>query len=249
MLYNGENPILRIAGVEHMVWKGGTFSVAPRAYSALAFRMRGSAVIQSGGKEVEVQTNDLLYLPQGLAYKAQYTDTEMLVIHFVTAKDDEELKIYSFQNGEEFYKRFLKACALWEKKEPGYEAYIMAQLYAILGMLLERETKATLPKHFLGAVSLINSNYRRNDLTVERICAEAGIGGTVFRRLFRKHYQKTPVNYITDLRLEYARNLIAGGTSVEDAAYESGFNDPKYFARVVKKCFGCTPRELKAYGK
>ena len=119
MLYNGENPILRIVGVEHMVWSGGTFSVAPRTYSALAFRIAGSALIQSGGKEEEVQTNDLLYLPQGLAYKAQYTDTEMLVIHFVTAKNDEELKIYSFQNGEEFYKRFLKACALWEKKEPG----------------------------------------------------------------------------------------------------------------------------------
>ncbi|MBQ3099216.1 MAG: AraC family transcriptional regulator [Kiritimatiellae bacterium] len=36
---------------------------------------------------------------------------------------------------------------------------------------------------------------------------------------------------------------------IETAAYESGFNDPKYFARVVKSRFGCTPRALKAYGK
>jgi AraC-like DNA-binding protein len=37
--------------------------------------------------------------------------------------------------------------------------------------------------------------------------------------------------------------------TIEDAACESGFNDPKYFARVVKKHFGCTPRDLKLYGK
>ena len=57
------------------------------------------------------------------------------------------------------------------------------------------------------------------------------------------------MEYITRLRLEYARRLIANGVSVESTAYESGFNDPKYFARVVKKHFGCTPRNLKTYGK
>ena len=36
---------------------------------------------------------------------------------------------------------------------------------------------------------------------------------------------------------------------VTNAAYESGFNDPKYFARVVKKCLNCTPRDLKNYGR
>ena len=54
---------------------------------------------------------------------------------------------------------------------------------------------------------------------------------------------------MTDLRLEYARSLITNGVSVETAAYECGYNDAKYFARVVKKQFGCTPRELRNYGK
>ncbi len=249
MLYNGENPILRITGVEHMVWSGGTFQVKPREYSALAFRIGGSATIHSKGNCYEIRTNDILYLPQNMGYAAEYTDTEMLVIHFVTAGDDGELEIYPFQNGEEIYKRFLRAHSLWAQKEPGYEVYTMAQLYTILGMLLERETKTNLPEHFLKAVSFMNANYKSNPLSVDQICGQAGISATVFRQLFRKHYQKTPVEYITDLRLDYARNLISGGLSIENAAYESGFNDPKYFARVVKKRFGCTPRDLKTYGK
>ena len=44
-------------------------------------------------------------------------------------------------------------------------------------------------------------------------------------------------------------NLITCGVSVETAAEQSGFNDSKYFARVVKKYYHCTPRELKHHGK
>jgi AraC-like DNA-binding protein len=81
------------------------------------------------------------------------------------------------------------------------------------------------------------------------VCEAAGIGTTVFRQLFKRYYQKTPMEYITQLRLEHARNQISGGMPIELAAAESGFADPKYFARVVKKNLGCTPRDLKKYGK
>lgn len=249
MLYNGNDPILRILGVEHMRWSAGIFHVKPREHSALAFRIAGNAVIGSGEKEYYVNTNDILYLPQNMAYTAQYTDTEMIVVHFVTAQDDAEAEVYSFEDGQQIYKMFLRLLSLWKSREPGYAVYSMAQLYAVLGTILEKETKASMPEYFLRAISFINAHYKDSELTVDMVCAEAGIGATVFRQLFKGHYHKTPVQYITELRLEYARNLISRGASIENAAFESGFNDPKYFARIVKKYFGCTPRDLKAYGK
>ncbi len=249
MLYSGNNPILRIIGVEHMRWNGGAFKVAPREYSALAFRISGSAIIRCGGNEYHINTNDILYLPQNMAYTAEYTDTEIIVIHFVTVQSDSEAEVYSFQNGEQIYKSFLQAHAFWENKEPGFTVYTMSLLYSILGTILEKETKTNLPSHFLKAISFINSNYKNKNMSVGMICTQAGMGATAFRQLFKKYYQKTPTAYITDLRLEYARNLISSGMSVENAAYESGFNDPKYFARIVKKHFGCTPRAFKVYGK
>ena len=95
----------------------------------------------------------------------------------------------------------------------------------------------------------INANYKDSTLSIDKVCKKAGISATVFRQQFKKYYQKTPIEYITELRLEYARNLISRGTSIENAAFESGFNDSKYFARIVKKHFGCTPRQLRTYGK
>lgn len=249
MLAEGNNPILEIIGVEHMCWSGGIFNVKPRDYSALAFRISGNATITTGENAYFIRSNDILYIPQKISYKAEYTDTEMLVIHFVTAQNDSEIQVYSFPNVERIYKLFLSARSFWKNKEPGFRVYALSQLYMILGVILESSTKTKQPEHFLNAVSFINSNYRKSNLNIDMICAEAGISATALRQLFKKHYQKTPMEYIAGLRLEYARSLISNGVSVESATYESGFNDSKYFARVVKKYFGCTPRELKNYGK
>lgn len=248
MLYQGDNPILQIEAVEHMRWSDGIFRVEPRNYCALAFRIRGTARIDSQGGTYPVDTNDILYVPQDLGYTATYTDTEMLVIHFVTRRSDKRIELYPMEDSGRLYKLFLRAHALWQNKEPGYRVYAMSQLYDILGTILETQTKTNLPPHFLQAVSYINANYR-SALTMQSICESSGISATVFRQLFKKHYKKTPVAYITELRLEYARSLIAGGMPIEQAATESGFNDAKYFARVVKKHFNCTPRDLKNYGK
>ena len=249
MLYTGDNPILRVVGVEHPRWSGGVFEVAPRAYSALAFRIEGSAAIAAGGKEYTVNASDILYLPQHMGYTARYTDTELIVIHFVTQYDDKAPEVYALASGEEVCKLFLQALAVWEHREPGYPVCAMAQLYAILGEMMKKEAKSRLPSRFLKVISFINANYRDGSIGIGTICADSGISETAFRQLFRKYYHKTPMAYITELRLEYARNLIAGDTPVEQAATESGFNDPKYFARVVKKRYGCTPRAFKNYGK
>lgn len=248
MLYHGENPILKITAVELLRWGAGVFAVPPREYASLTFRIRGEATVAYGADACFVNPGEVLYLPQGLGYTATYTDTELVTINFVTDGLDPRPEVYSLQNVEKLYALFLQAHALWERKGPASPVQVMSALYKILGAICENETSANLPPHFLKAVSYINANFAR-DISIGTVCEEAGIGATAFRLLFKQYYQKTPVEYITQLRLEYARNLIAGGMPIEQAALESGFHDAKYFARTVKKHFGCTPRGLKNYGK
>lgn len=249
MFYECKNPILDIVSVAHMKWQGGNFDIKPRPHCALAFRIKGNATITAGGKEYYINANDILYLPQNIPYKAKYTDTEMIVFHFVTQIDDPAPEVWSVSDPTQIYKAFLNAEALWKNKGSGYTAHALSQMYFILGKICEKETAVNLPKGFLDAVSYINLNFTSADISIDKICKNAGISATNLRLLFGKNYKKTPSEYITDLRLERARNLIACGISVENAALDSGFNDPKYFARVVKNHFGCTPRELKTYGK
>ncbi len=249
MIYECKNAVTQITAVSHMNWKGSQYDVAPRSFCALTFRIRGTTTITVNGIPYYIGPNDVLYLPQGVAYHTEDTDTELLVIHFKTVNDDKEPEVYSFANTEQIYKAFLSAQLLWQNKAPGYEAYVQSQLYYIFGKLSESDAEVKLSEAFLKALSYINGNYTDNTLSIEKICKNSGISATGLRSLFRQHYRKTPVEYITELRLEYARNLIACGVSIEAAAEKSGFNDSKYFARVVKKHFRCTPRELKLHGK
>lgn len=249
MLYDNDNPITQLIGVERMNWTGGKFRISPRPFSALAFRISGTAAITVGGQEYHVGPGEILYLPQKLAYTANYADTEMLVIHFTTAFDDVAPQVCTVSDPEKLHRTFLRAHTLWQDKRPGYGFFVMAQVYHILGQLSEDAAVQSLPGGFLKAVSYINANFRSNSLTVPQVCRSAGISATAFRAFFKRQYQQTPVGYITDLRLEHARNLISGGMSIEDAALESGFNDSKYFARIVKKRLGCTPSKLRTYGK
>lgn len=249
MLYDCKNPIVKIIGVEHMKWKGGIFHISPRQYAALAFRISGTATVIVNENVYHVNTNDVLYLPQNTPYTAKYSDTEMLVIHFNTNMDDKLPEIYTCSHSELLYKEFIQAHQLWEDKVPGYEAEVFSKLYHILGQLYVKESASSIPEYFLKALSYINSNYRDSNITIAKICKASNICATNLRVLFKKHYNKTPVEYITNLRLEYARSLISCGTSIEEAAEKSGFSDSKYFARVVKKYFNCTPSAFKLYGK
>ena len=249
MLFDKNNPIIEIVDVIRGKWRTGPFVVAPREYSSLAFRTKGKVHLCDGSEEYIATTNDILFVPQHFGYTAEYDENEGIVIHFITQSDETNIQVFPFENGEKLYKMFLHSIALWDSKEPGYEHFVMAQLYEIMGSIVANQTKTVLPEHFLRAISIINTNYKNSDLNLTEICHQAGISPTVFRQLFRQHYQKTPLAYITDLRLSHARQLISVGSSVENAAYESGFNDSKYFARVVKKHLHCTPKELKSYGK
>ena len=249
MICNCKNPILQLIGVELVHWKASFFEIAPRDYAALTFRVKGTAKIKVDNKTDIVHANEVLYMPQGVAYTAEYDDNEILAIHFRTQESDCAAERYSLISSEEIFHAFVKAYELWKNKEPGYEANVLSQLYFIFGKLCINTLSEKIPFHFSQAISYINANYRNSALTAESICKNALISQTTLRSLFRKYYQKTPTEYITQLRLEHARSLISCGTPVEQAAEKSGFNDPKYFARVVKKHLLCTPRELKTYGK
>lgn len=248
MLYTCANPVTELLLVGQFSWKARSLPVDARPYCALALRLEGGGSLSCGGKSYHLQPGDILYMPQGVAYRHDYTDTQLLLFHFVTAESDAEPEVYRLKNPEDIGRQFQKAITLWDEKKPGYMGKCISILYKILGMLAENESGQGLPPHFLRAFNLLNQRAFQSQLRIGAICHDAAISQTVFRQLFSRHYGKTPVEYVTELRLEHARNLIASGVCVETAALESGFSDSKYFSRVVKRHYGCTPRQLRHYG-
>jgi AraC family transcriptional regulator len=77
------------------------------------------------------------------------------------------------------------------------------------------------------------------------IAREAGISEFHFFRLFKAVYGATPYQYLLELRLRHARQLLESGkTTVSGAAYESGFADVYCLSRAFKKYYGIPPSQL-----
>ena len=60
-------------------------------------------------------------------------------------------------------------------------------------------------------------------------------------RLFNNQVGMSPHAYLTQLRLERARELIDNGQSIADAALLAGFSDQSHLTRRFKKRYGLTP--------
>ncbi len=248
MFFSGDNTVLKLINAEALNWQAGFFDVKPRKVCALAFRVEGSADMFCAGKRLFIDAGDILYMPQGLGYQVNYTDTRMFVFHFVTQKDDSEPEVYRLHNRSQLHPLFMRAAELWAQKEPGYVHYCTALLYQILGDLAAQNMADEMPANFRKAISYIH-RYFNKPISADEICAHASISPTAFRQCFQQYYEQTPTEYIRTLRLEYARNLIAGGMGIREASEACGIPDPKYFARLVSKKYACTPRQLKDHGK
>jgi AraC-like DNA-binding protein len=61
-------------------------------------------------------------------------------------------------------------------------------------------------------------------------------------RLFKEETGQSPLQYLHDLRLAHACQLLVREfKNVQKIAEEVGFRQVGYFNRVFKACYGCTP--------
>lgn len=94
-------------------------------------------------------------------------------------------------------------------------------------------------------LSYINENFRRN-LTTEELAAVCHLHPTHFIRAFKLKTAQTPHQYITDIRMEYARQLLdRSDRSIVEIAEDAGFYDPAHFSRAFKRHFAMTPTQYR----
>ena len=94
-------------------------------------------------------------------------------------------------------------------------------------------------------LSYINENFRRN-LTTEELAAVCHMHPTHFIRAFKTKMAMPPHQYITDIRMEYARGLLdRSDRTVVEIAENAGFYDLPHFSRAFKRHFAMTPTQYR----
>lgn len=95
------------------------------------------------------------------------------------------------------------------------------------------------------AISHIHQNYEKR-LTVPLLAELEHLSPSRFRLLFREATGLSPMDYITVLRLNHARQLmLQTNSSVGEIARAVGYPDQLYFSRIFKKRTGLTPSDYR----
>ncbi|CQR45944.1 HTH-type transcriptional activator Btr [Paraliobacillus sp. PM-2] len=81
-------------------------------------------------------------------------------------------------------------------------------------------------------------------INLEELAQLNDLSTTYFSNLFKESTGYTLIDYITNVRLNKAKQLLQKNKySLKEISYMIGYNDPNYFSRVFKKYYGVSPKQ------
>ncbi|PZX20141.1 signal transduction histidine kinase [Breznakibacter xylanolyticus] len=171
-------------------------------------------------------------------------ETSHLPVVMLTAKNDVADQIQGVETGAEAYitkpfnVEYLKSVAL----------NLVIQREKIAGYL--KKHKAIEPgnlnisskdENFLNhLIEFINQNYA-NDINIDQMAAHCCLSRTVFYNKVKSLTNLSPIEFLRQMKLKIAAQLLEKGYNVSEVAFRVGYNDVKYFSRQFKSFYGYTP--------
>lgn len=152
------------------------------------------------------------------------------------------------QSMEDDFKQIFE---IWHEKEAGFEWETRVGFLN----LIKEVTAATARRRSAeesGAASLIREAIDfmkmryEEDLTRETMAKRASLSPSYFSSLFKKHTGYSPIQYLTRIRLDKAKQLLKESRMpIKQVAEEVGFVDSFYFTRLFTRETGLTPSQYR----
>ena len=98
----------------------------------------------------------------------------------------------------------------------------------------------------LKVVDFVHANLTSRKITVELLAQEMCISRAQFTRRLTAITDKSPNAFITSIRVEKASRLLKStNMTVNEIAYDCGYDEPSYFIRVFRQEKGMTPQQYR----
>ena len=226
-------------------------------YFSLDLTISGSAVYTVNGKKFVSHAGDLLIAPPSCNKRTEslnrarlksiglelYGKSLLSIIENLNL--NQGLKI-SLKKPDIFEEKCKKLFNLLRAKKTGTENLVSALCYEILVYVSANHithTEDAYPDILTNVLRAIHQAPSEN-FTCGELAARAHCSEPTLYRLFQKHLQTSPQNYIMSYKMELAKKYIQiGDLSHKEVAAHLGFQYPCYFSRVYKQYWGFSPNK------
>lgn len=212
--------------------------------------LSGFARYQFRDQIIDVKSGQILFLTKGCIYTifVGSNDYHYIYVDFdVATQYAPSLKpaVYEIRNQEMTENLFRKMDKQWFYKKPAYHLQCKSILYEIFSRIIQNQTiyiPSTKNEKIRSAVTYMESNFMNKDLSVPMLAGLANMSEAHFRRLFRDIYLMTPIQYLGQLRIDRAKDLLKDGDySIHRIAELVGYSSIYYFSQAFKNKTGISP--------
>ena len=164
-------------------------------------------------------------------------------IHFYgTLTDDEGLPL-SGTFIENSVKPYIEELEILGKDAPALE--IAKNFYSILSAIAKQDNDSVA----FQIKNLITQNYSK-DISLEKLCKTVGFSKNSVIRIFKNEFGCTPYRYLTEFRLEKARQLLLTSTiPCDKVSVLAGFASYQVFFKSFSKEYKISPQHFRAQYK
>lgn len=117
-----------------------------------------------------------------------------------------------------------------------YYAVLMGKVGAIVRQALSVDNQIAQSIHYV-------RSHLHETITVEDMAKRAGMSRAVFHRKFKAATTLSPLQFVKNLKLNYAAKSITAGMSVSEAAFQSGYSSASQFSREFRRQYGTAPSQ------
>jgi AraC-like DNA-binding protein len=131
-----------------------------------------------------------------------------------------------------------------EQKHEGFEQQLAAIAFRIL-MYLAQAIGPSYPEELRKAREYISRNFTA-EVSLDAICAAAGVSLRQCNRLFNDHLRSAPMQFVKQQRMTLAREMLLNTSlSIKQISLRAGYEDPLYFSQLFRQETGKSPREFR----
>ena len=221
--------------------KGRNETIKNRKSYGLSFCTEGRITYEMNGKQAVSDEYHAVILPKGQSYSLYGNKSGIFPVINFDCKEflcDEVISL-PIQKSDTYVKDFekMKALSLFEENR----AKMMSVFYNMLHRL---STESSVHNVILPAIRYIESHYQNPKLSNAELAEKCNISEVYFRKIFTETYKTTPKQFIVDIRINKAKQLLSDGfLNIGAVAEECGFSNQYHFCRLFKEKTGFTPTE------
>ncbi|MBR5518219.1 MAG: AraC family transcriptional regulator [Clostridia bacterium] len=208
----------------------------------ISIQIQGNIDVTIDDNKYHIQKNDIRVIPPGFSHFG--ISNELCTDIFLEAShlDFPDIVITHDYNGD-ILTLFEMLNKVMTEKENNYEAIAHSITNAICEYIKKYQKTDFKYDFTVNFKNTLYDNISNPDFNISDEIKKLGYTYDYFRRCFKEDFNKTPLEYLTELRIELGKKLLkqTAFQGVENVALQCGFKDIFYFSKAFKKHTGVSP--------